>query len=64
MSQLMELCELIYLKEGKEGVTKFITENYPNLPWWYCDCCDDNSPCQDKVCLICGTFLINEDYEL
>jgi hypothetical protein len=58
MSKLSELCEEIYVREGRDGVVDFIVQNYPTLPWDYCDSCDDNSPCQDNVCLVCSEYVV------
>ena len=57
--KIIQECVEIYIKAGADGVMDYVTQNYPELPWGYCDACDTVVPYIQtfeplkRTCLVC-----------
>lgn len=64
MSKLSEQCEAIYVKSGQDAVLDFISKNYPQIVWDWCEPCEYRSPRDtDYACLVCGSPTVPYNFQ-
>ena len=62
-NKIIQECEEIYIMSGADGVYDYVRDNYPGLPWGYCEDCDDNVPHVNRVCLVCNNDYVKSNEE-
>lgn len=55
MTNLSEVCEMLYEKKGQSAVFEFVLNNFPEIEWLPCEPCEISSPIKDDACLVCGS---------
>ena len=53
-SVIYNLCVMKYEQGGQSAVFDFVSRNFPEIKWSWCEPCESESPIEDSTCLVCG----------